>query len=389
MNKEYKICFITTISKSLEWFVVDAAKYLYDNGYKDITFISNMDDEFIKTNSFFAKCINIDYARGVNIFNFFKSISKTKKIFKNNKFDLIYYLTPNASFYASLAGKKAKIPNRIYAQCGIRYVSYNGLKRKIFKFIEKKTCKMSTSIRSVSRLNMKFAIEEKLAKPDKFKILGIGGTIGVDFSYCDSFNRLEKREELRKSLGISKDSFVFGFVGRLNVDKGCNELIEAFKILTKKYRNIYLAHVGMVDESNLISEENYKYYLKSDNVIKIGTVPPNSVYEYMSTMDILVHPTYREGFGKVLEEAMAMYLPIITTDVIGPKEVVEDGKSGLLVEARNVSALSSTMEMLMNDKKLREYLAANGRIRAEKYFDRKIMVKNIYEDFNRILLKDS
>lgn len=385
MNKNAKICFIATISKSLEWFVADTAKYLFEQGFKNITFIANMDDDFINKNSCYAHCIHLDYKRGANLKSFFRSIKETKRVFKKEQFDLIYYLTPNASFYASYAGKKCRIPHRVYSQCGIMYVSKKGLKRAIFKIIEKKTCSFSTEIRSQSPLNMEYALKEKLTKPSKIKVLGIGGTTGVDLKYCDSFNHEEMNTQLRDTLGIPLNSFVFGYVGRLNPDKGSNELIEAFNRLIQRHSNVYLIHVGMVDESNMIKKQNYDEYISNNNIIKIGNVPPNSVYEYMSMMDALVHPTYREGFGKVLQEAMGMSLPIITTNVIGPKEVVEKDISGILVEAKNSFDLEKAMEQVLLDQELRTKLSKNGRVRAETYFERKKMIQNIYEDLKAIM----
>ena len=107
----------------------------------------------------------------------------------------------------------------------------------------------------------------------------------------------------------------------------------------------------------------------------------------MSVFDTLVHPTYREGFGKVLQEAMGMHLPIITTDVPGPKEVIEDGVSGVLVPAKDENALAEKMIVLYEDKQLRDNLALKGRARAEKYFDRPIMLENILNDMNDIVGK--
>lgn len=105
----------------------------------------------------------------------------------------------------------------------------------------------------------------------------------------------------------------------------------------------------------------------------------------MAMFDVLTHPTYREGFGKVLQEAMGMYLPIVTTDIPGPSEVVESGVSGILVEARNPNDLADKMELMYTDAELRERLAAEGRKRVEKYFDRPIMLNNILCDINGIM----
>ena len=379
-----KICAISTIHKSLEWFMMEPMINLSKEGY-EITFLSNMDEEFIKKYSSFAKCINVNMHRGAKPFELLKSIRTFKKIFKKEKFDLIYYMTPNASFYASIAGKKAKIPHRVYCQYGIRYVAFSGFKRSVFKWIEKKTCKNATTIRSASPLNRELAISEKLCKPDKIKVLGIGGTTGVDLNVCDSINIDLEKQSFYENHNIPNGSFVFGYVGRLNKDKGGNELIEAFIKLKNKYPSIYLVHVGMDDDTNPISKENYKILKEDSHIIQTGNVDEKEVYKLMAAFDILVHPTYREGFGKTMQEAMAMYLPVITTDVIGAKEVIVNGETGVLIPPKNVDELVSAMEKLMNNKELRVMMGKKGRIRVETYFERTKMVKNITDDLKLVL----
>ena len=122
-----------------------------------------------------------------------------------------------------------------------------------------------------------------------------------------------------------------------------------------------------------------------DRVIFTGIVPANEVYSYMSMMDVLVHPTYREGFGKVIQEGMGMGLPIITTDIPGPSEVIENNISGILAEVKNSDDLAEKMELIYNDENMRNSFAKEGRIRAEKYFDRPIMLDNIACEMEKIL----
>ena len=306
-----KIAFLTTISQTMEWFNIDRVKYLKEKGFKNIALICNMDADFINKYKNLANLIPLEIERGVKPLNLFKSIKSLKAIFEKEKFDVLYYLTPNVSFCASLAGKKKKTPIRIYAQSGIRYVSESGIKRLILKHIEKTTCKNSTIVRSQSPLNMKFAIDEKLVPSNKIGIVGIGGTTGVDLDVCDSIDYGKTRKTLRQKHNITDDACVFGYVGRLNKDKGCNELLEAFKDILDLNKNCYLIHLGMVDDGNTVNKENYEFYKNSNNIIKTGNVSQKDVYEYMAAMDILVHPTYREGFGKVLQEAMGMRLPTL------------------------------------------------------------------------------
>ncbi len=378
-----KICFLTTVQSTMSSFMLPFARALAENGY-EITLISNMNEEFIQENSDFANCISLPMRRGFHILDIFKFTSALKKIFKREKFDAIYYATDNASFYASRAGKKAKIKTRIYAQWGIHYFGASGIKRLIMRILEKITCKCSTHIRSVSHKNMQFAIEEKLCKQEEIKVLGKGGTIGVDLSLYDLDKKLDYRREIRESLQIGKDDFVFGFVGRITEDKGCRELLKAFQ-LGNFPANTKLLMVGGNDNCGEELTAFIEESKATEKVIFTGAVKGNLVCKYMSAMDVLVHPTYREGFGMVLQEALAMCVPIITTDIPGPSEVIEENVCGWLVPAQNVEELKEKMVLLKEDELLRERFAKDGRKRVEQYFERKIMVGRIVEDFNEIL----
>ncbi|WP_033148148.1 glycosyltransferase family 4 protein [Prevotella sp. P6B1] len=384
IEKKIKICALTTISKTMDWFVVDSMRNLSNNGY-DVTLICNMEEGFAERNSDYAKCINIPMSRGASLHDIIKVPIQLYKLFRREKFDVIYYTSPNVSLYASVAGWLAGVKCRFYNQCGLRYVSFKGKKRSLFKFIEQLTCSFSTTIRGQSPLNRQFAIDEGLCPAEKISVVGIGGTTGVSLKECDSFNANEAKLRLRDKYGIPVKGFLFGYVGRVNADKGINELITAFLELQKKHDDIYLALVGMIDDTNPISEENMRIAKENSHICFTGNVPPNEVYAHMAMFDVLTHPTYREGFGKVLQEAMGVRLPIITTDVPGPSEVVENGVSGLLVKDHDSVDLCDKMELLYSDSSLRESLSLQGRMRAEKYFDRAIMLNNILKDLNSTL----
>lgn len=382
-ERKIKIGVLTTISKTMDWFIVDSMRNLAKNGY-DVTLISNMEEGFAERNSDYAKCIHLPMSRGASIKDLFSSILKLKRIFKEEKFDVLYYTSPNASMYSAIAGKLAGIKTRVYSQCGIRYVSFGGIKRFIFKLTEKITCILSTHIRAQSPKNMQFAIDEGLCKAKKISVVGIGGTIGVELDKCRAFDHDEKKKELREKYSIPQSAFVYGYVGRVNADKGINELIEAFRSVSTEKSNTYLVLVGMLDDANPISAKNLEFAKSSENIALTGNVPPSEVYYHMSMFDVLTHPTYREGFGKVLQEAMGVGIPIITTNVPGPSEVVEDGISGVLCEAKDSLGLAEKMLLLYENEELRQNLSAAGLARAEKYFDRPIMLNNILEDMNGI-----
>lgn len=380
-----KICFVTTVSITLKSFVVETAKYLHEKCGYDITLICNNDEEFASSLPEYIHYIPVPMSRGIDISGF-ASVLKFYKVFRKEKFDLVQYSTPNAACYASIASFLARVPIRLYAQWGIRYIGLSGLSRKIFKTIERMVCMLSTHIRAQSPKNMKFAIDEKLCKPEKISVVGIGGTIGVDLKECTSFDSSEVNKELRKKYKIPEDAFLYGYVGRINTDKGVNELVEAFKKLVTQ-KDAYLVLVGKLDDYNPITQENIEYVQENNRIILTGNVPRTDVYRHMAMFDCLVHPTYREGFGKVIQEAMGMKLPVITTNIPGPSEVIENNISGILCEVKNADDLAEKMIFLYENDDVRNSYAQAGLERAIKYFDRPIMLHNILIDMKNIIEK--
>jgi hypothetical protein len=167
-----KICFVTTVSVTMKAFVLEMAKYLHnENGY-DVTLICDNDDEFAASLPEYLHFIPVHMSRGIDLSGF-ASVLKFYKVFKKEKFDLVQYSTPNAACYASIAAFLARVPKRLYAQWGIRYIGLSGMSRKIFKLIEKIICTLSTHIRPPSRKNMEFAIKEKLCKVTKISVIGV------------------------------------------------------------------------------------------------------------------------------------------------------------------------------------------------------------------------
>ena len=107
--------------------------------------------------------------------------------------------------------------------------------------------------------------------------------------------------------------------------------------------------------------------------------------KYYSAMDILVHPTYREGFGMVIQEAGALAVPVITTKIPGASEVMVDGISCALVEPKNVNALQCKMEELLNAKDEVIKLGNEAYGKTKILYDRPIMLENQRVEYVKLL----
>ena len=141
-----RICFVTTVGLTIKSFLVNFAKYLVEHRNYEVTFICADDEKLAQMQSEYIHFVPVEMSRGVNL-DAVKVIGKMKRIFEEQQFDIVQYATPNAAFYASIAAKNAGIKNRLYTQWGIRYMGYDGgLKRSIFKMIEKITCQKSSVI---------------------------------------------------------------------------------------------------------------------------------------------------------------------------------------------------------------------------------------------------
>ncbi|NLX03262.1 MAG: glycosyltransferase family 4 protein [Syntrophomonadaceae bacterium] len=377
-----KICFVTTISGTLKAFVLDTAKYLHENGDYRITFICNNDEEFAQLLPDYIRYIPVSMERGISLSGI-KAVFELYSIFRREKFDMVQYSTPNASFYASIAARFAAVPVRLYCQWGIRYVSFNGFSRRLFKKIEKITCFLSTSIRAVSPQNMKFSINEGLYKPEKVKVLGQGGTIGVDINHYDIENRGEYNFSIRKQYGINNE-FVYGFVGRLSKDKGVNELLAAFKNISTD-EDVKLFIIGETEINNGIDRELINWAKNSSKAIFTGRINNSKIKEYYAAFDCFVHPSYREGFGMVIQEAAAMGCPIITTDIPGASEVMEKDISCLLAKVKDQKALEDKMKLVLSEINLRHNLSRNARARVEACFERSIKIEEQRLDYEELL----
>ncbi len=370
-----KVCFVTTVHQTISAFLLEVAQYLNNAGV-NVTFVCNADEAFEKSLPDYVRFLPVTMKRGTDPRGIV-SICQLYKIFKREKFDLIQYSTPNASFYASIAAFLARADNRLYAQWGIYYIGSRGWKRRVFELLERVTCSLSTHVQPISPLNREFGIAHKLYPREKSSVVGKGSVKGIDFGKFDIEKKQEYRQEVRAALKIGADSMVFGYIGRITRDKGFNELLRAYQ----RYRSCNsccdLVVCGEEDASPGVDPQIYQWAREEDSVHFCGTVKDPE--KYFAGMDIFVFPTYREGFGEVALEAQAMGVPVITTNVPGPYESVKENCGGVHVDPCDSGALFSAMEKLSRDPALLKDMGVCARRWAEENFDSRVLIPQICE----------
>lgn len=372
-----KICYVTTLSVSICAFFIEQLKFLSENGFS-VTVICSPDDNLKEKLGKDINFIPVDIPRGIHPLGMLKAILKLKKIFLKEGFDLVQYSTPNAALCASIASRLAKTSVRNYHLMGLRYLGEQGLKRKFLFYMEKLTCSQSTAIECVSQSNLELATKSGLFPNEKGTVVFNGSSGGLNLQKYNPSFRPEYRKNIRKKYNIPLDAFVFGFVGRITRDKGVNEILSAFK----NFKDVYLMMIGNEENITGINSELYKWSKNESKIIYIGQV--ENIEQYYCALDVLLFPSYREGFGNVVMEAAAMGTPAIISRIPGPIDAVLENKTALVIDVKNENALKDAMEKIMqNELFISMSDEASSFVRSR--FDSKLLNLKILERKNFLL----
>lgn len=195
------------------------------------------------------------------------------------------------------------------------------------------------------------------------------------------------RLELRAKLGVPKARAVVGIVGRLQPSKGQHRLLITLARLLRANHSVHGLIVGGNAYDLSPGYEPYLHRLAStlgiaNHVTFTGQVPDAG--EYVPAMDVLVNASTQESFGLVLLEAMAAGLPTVAFASGGPREIIEAGRSGLLVEDRTEEGLATAIEQLLVDPELRKRLGEGGRDRFQQRFTAERMTRDLETKFERL-----
>jgi len=344
-----KLIRITTVPISLEKLLENQLRFM--NRFFEVTAVSSDDhrlQQFGKEQD--VDTFHVDLTRKITPIKDLKAVVKLYKFLKKEKPSIVHTHTPKAGIVGMLASKLAGVPIRMHTVAGLPLMQTSGVKRTVLNTVEKLTYYCATNVYPNSKGLKEFIFNKKLISERKLKILGNGSSNGIDTKHFSpsQVSDLEKRQ-LRTDLNISKNDFVFVFVGRLVGDKGINELVQAFIKMSKTHTNSKLLLVGPLETDLDPLLPNTLNEIKNNEAI-IYAGFQTDVRPYLAISDVLVFPSYREGFPNVVMQAGAMGLPSIVTDINGCNEIIQPDVNGILIPVKNIQAIYKAMEELINDK---------------------------------------
>ncbi|MCR8844169.1 glycosyltransferase family 4 protein [Paenibacillus sp. SC116] len=290
------------------------------------------------------------------------------RLIRRIKPDIVNAGTPKAGLLVSIAAWLCRVPVRIYTCHGLRFETLKGWKRALMVTTERLSAACAHKVIAVSPSLKDVLHRNRICALEKVEVLHNGSCKGVKAEpFILTDERQKQSEALRQSLGISQDTPVIGFIGRLTKDKGVDILVEAFHLVKKVIPHAVLLLVGEKEQGDPISEKTVETIEHDDSIIHVGFQRELGVF--YAAIDCLVLPSYREGFANVLIEAAVAGKPTIATRTTGMMDSVTDGITGLLIEPGDMHELAERMIWLIKHPEECVRLGVNGHIRALRDFD--------------------
>ena len=312
---------------------------------------------------------------------------KLKKILNELQSDIVHTHSAKAGILGRYAGWALKgtisktnpnLPLVVHTIHGLAFHKYqNPLLSKFYIAVEKAAAQKTDAFVTVAD-----------TMTEKSKAAGIGGNKPYTTAYSaieeDAYLTAPPQSEIdafREKYDLPKDAVVFVKVARLFELKGHEYVIESARRIAEKHDNCYWLFVG----DGILAEplrNQIKFAGLEDRFKFTGLVPPEQIPLCIHASDVLVHCSLREGLARVLPQAMLCGKPVVSFDIDGAKEVVNEN-TGFLIQPENIDQLTDACEKLLEDPNLRTQLGQNGKSAVTRQFAPDTMVdtiESVYEN---------
>lgn len=378
-----KVLHVVNISFVIPYFLGEQLLYMTERGFEIHLICSPSSNLSDLSNRYSFKYEEINIFRKFSILSDIKAVWGICRYIKDKKISIVNGHTPKAGMLAMFAAYIMRVPKRYYFRHGLLYETSSGLKKNIFILSEKLASWLATDVICVSPYIIEKSIADNLTNARKMRLLNQGSCNGVDV--MGQFNPYKidaiKLQQIKSKYGLPDDAWIIGYAGRLVIDKGIIDLIEAYKLLKAKYSKLYLMLVGPEEERNKLPIEVKSFIHHDERVIVTGLIDKDIEY-YYALMNVLVLASFREGFGTCILEASAMKVPVLTTAHTGCRDAIIEGKTGSYVDHNPIS-IASKIEMLIKDPLSANEMGSNGRAFVKENFEQRLVWCDIQKLYSK------
>lgn len=367
-----KILHVANLDTMLMAFRMDLLQHLKEIGY-EVHIASkiskpNVKKEFIDK-GFVVHDINI--GRGLDPLKATKAIIRLRKVIAKQKYVIVHTNTPSGGLIGRLAAYFANVPKIYHTTAGFYFHENMGkIQYKFYSKIEKALGRITHVLFSPNQEDINTCYELGIKPKDKIVWCGPSG---VKMNRYDINLKEEFRESVLKELNLEHDTFVIGSIGRMNWEKGFKEFVLTLKKLKSQGLKIHAVCAGRGKHADEIIDF-VKEHECSDIFSFIGYT--TEVPKYLMAFDVLLFPSYREGFPITTLESMAAQTPVIAFDIRGSRESIIDGETGYIVPFKNVNELVTKTSYLYKNKEIKMAMGISGRKRVLDKFTKIHHIEN-------------
>ncbi len=360
---DLRIVQLTTLGLSAKAFLIEHFKRLRDHGAEVILVCSDDAEGKAAADAAGIRHVPIKIEQYTSPLSDLISLFRLWRLFRRFRPDVVHAHMTKAGLLGITAGWLAGVRVRINHNHGLALTSAHGLRLHILRATEWLTNRLATHVLFVGDSTRHAAIEFGVAVPGRSQVLGRGTISGVDVKKFAPDPTGQHRREQRQAWGVTESTVVVGYVGRLLAEKGIETLIDAWQQLDAAARDqACLLLVGGTTHSEPKMRSIVEEALRDNIGVKtLGWV--EDMAACYNGMDMLVLPSWREGFPYGIVEAQSMELPIVTTHATGCIDAVQHEETGLLVPVRDASALAEALSRLICSPEDRLRLGTRGRQR--------------------------
>ncbi|MGL5417352.1 MAG: glycosyltransferase family 4 protein [Clostridium sp.] len=304
--------------------------------------------------------------RNTNPLEDIKLLFNYKKILEKVQPDVVLTYTVKPNVYGGIACRLSKIPYICNVTgLGSGYLN-GGIVQKIVQTLSK------LSFRKASKVFFQNGADRDLLLKQKVVIDNYGLLPGSGVN-LDTYKLLPYPPET--------EPINFNFVARVMKDKGIDEYLAAAKIVKEKYPDVIFNVIGMIDQPHY-KEILEKY--ENEGIIKYHGFQDNMTH-FIERCNCMINPSYTEGMSNVLLENAACGRPVIASDIPGCKEIIDEELNGYKFEVKDIKSLVEKIEKFIDrEHKEKIKLGLNGRVKIEKEFDRKLVIREYLKEIRKI-----
>ncbi len=320
-----------------------------------------------------------DLVRAPHAIRDFVALYKMIRLMRNGRYDIVHTHTAKAGFLGRIAARLAGVPHVVHTLHGVTFHDHiHPVVRRLYVWLEKIAAPFCDVMISVGEDVKRKYIAEAIGRRDQYVTIPSGMNT-QPFREARE-NPDVSRDPRRREHGFSDDDLVVGMVSRLESRKGYRYLFEAIERLAPQHPNLKVLVVG---EGNQRAELEAMAVSKglAGRIVFAGYRA--DVAETIAVFDVAVLTSLWEGLPRVLVQYSLLEKPIVTFEVEGSREIVEDGANGFVVGLKDVDALVDRLDRVLSDPVMREEFGRISRRRVEGRWDVELMVDRIthvYED---------